>query len=135
MCAEQTEGFLMDATKEDVSLSCSLGRHSPSNNNEKPNDQTPALQKHGFLNNGCFHGIKCLYPLNLISKRIDIACKSGIIKGITAAETFFYHFGEIFYGFPSLKAGWNAPCSICVQNCWICEPFRAFLWILSRLCT
>lgn len=36
----------METTKEDVSLSCSLRRHSPSNNtplNEKQNDQTRAL--------------------------------------------------------------------------------------------
>lgn len=59
-----------------------------------------------FLNNGCFYGIKCLYPLNLISKRIDIVYKSGIIWGIIAAETFFYHFGEIFFiVFLPVKAG------------------------------
>lgn len=52
-----------------------------------------------FLNNGCFYGFKCLYPLNLISKRIEIVYKSGIIKGIIAAETFFYHFGGIFLWF------------------------------------
>lgn len=58
--------------------------------NEKQTAQTRALlftNEIVFLNNACFYGIKCLYPLNLIPKGIDIVDKSEIIKGIIAAET------------------------------------------------